>query len=371
MDTITARYLIVDGHQDLAWNILTFQRDYTRHVTETRRLEAATETPARNGDTLLGWPEYLRGNVGMIFGTLFAAPQRSALGDWDNQAYTSYEEAHQRYRTQLEVYHQLFKTRPDCFRLILDKASMSAHLADWQLALDQGADGYELPVGLVILMENAEGVRSPLELTEWWQMGVRIIGPAWTGTRYCGGTREPGPLTHEGYALLEAMSELGFLLDLSHMDEEAALQALDVYPGCILASHANAKSLLKGTDSNRHLSDRVIQGLLERKAVIGIVPANGFLMVDWKNRGGRDAVTLQHVAAQIDYICQMAGNAHHVAIGSDFDGGFGLQSVPGELDTIADLQKLAPILAEKGYSEESIIAILGQNWIDLLERSLP
>ena len=41
-------------------------------------------------------------------------------------------------------------------------------------------------------MEGAEGVRSPSELDEWWQWGLRIIGPAWAGNRFCGGTQEPG-----------------------------------------------------------------------------------------------------------------------------------------------------------------------------------
>jgi membrane dipeptidase len=75
--------------------------------------------------------------------------------------------------------------------------------------------------------------------------------------------------------------------------------------------------------------------------------------------------------AQIDYICQLAGDARHVGLGSDFDGGFGLQSVPVEVDSIADLQKLSPLLAEKGYTDEDIAAILGENWRTRLQCSLP
>jgi membrane dipeptidase len=242
-----------------------------------------------------------------------------------------------------------------------------------QVVLDhwQRTDTDEHPVGLVILMENAEGVRPPADLEEWWGGGVRIIGPAWAGTRYCGGTREPGPLTAAGKILLERMAEYGFVLDLSHMDAPAALQALDRYPRQVIATHGNALALLPGTDSNRHLPDEVIRGLIERNGVIGIVPANSFLMVDWRNRGGREAVSLDLVATQIDYICQLAGNTRHVALGSDFDGGFGLQSAPIELDSIADLQKLSPKLTQKGYTEADIAAILGQNWLRMLRENLP
>jgi membrane dipeptidase len=200
---------------------------------------------------------------------------------------------------------------------------------------------------------------------------VRIIGPAWAGTRFCGGTGEPGPITNEGYHLLDGMAGFGFILDISHMDEKAALQAIDFYPGTMIASHANASALLDDPDSNRFLSDRLIEGLLERDAVIGVVPYNRFLVSRWKKSDGRQAVTLDHLVAQIDHVCQMAGDAQHVGIGSDFDGGFGVQSVPAEIDTIADLQKIVPLLAQKGYTEGHIAAIMGQNWLSILNENLP
>ena len=77
------------------------------------------------------------------------------------------------------------------------------------------------------------------------------------------------------------------------------------------------------------------------------------------------------MADQIDHICQLAGDANHVGIGSDFDGGFGLESVPFEIDTIADLQKIVPFLLEQGYTEENISAIFGKNFTKLLSNSLP
>ena len=55
------------------------------------------------------------------------------------------------------------------------------------------------------------------------------------------------------------MADIGFTLDLSHMDELSARQALDLYPGPIIASHANAAALLPGYDGNRLLQDDVIQ----------------------------------------------------------------------------------------------------------------
>lgn len=358
--------LIVDAHQDLAWNILTFGRDYTQSVADTRRREHGTLVPVHNGDTLLGWPEYQKGRVALIFATLFAAPLRASFGAWDTQSYADPDQAHARYNAQLDAYYRLTDDHPDKFRLVLNQAELKTVLASWQRQ-DVGSP----PVGLVPLMEGAEGVRHPAELEVWWQRGVRILGPAWRGTRFCGGTREPGPFTREGFALLEGMAAYGFSLDLSHMDESAVFQALDTYPGRIIATHANAKALLKDTQSNRFLSDRVIQGMLERQAIIGVVPFNPFLLNNWRPSDGRQVVELHHLIAHIDHICQIAGNAHHVGIGSDFDGGFGLQHTPSEFDTIADLPKLVPLLAEKGYTEEQISAVLGQNWVRFLSQTLP
>lgn len=358
--------IIVDAHQDLAWNMLTFQRDYTRSAAETRRLEKDSAAPDLNGDTLLGWPDYQRGRVAIVFATLFCAPERHRLGEWDTQVYRTPIQAHHLYSAQLDAYHRLVDIHPDQFRLIRNNADLNARLSQWEEGTRE-----EHPVGLVILMEGAEGVQEPAELEDWWQRGVRLIGPAWAGTRFCGGTREPGPLTKEGFSLLEGMADFGFTLDLSHMDEQAALQALDVFPGAIVATHANALALLKGFESNRHLSDRVLRGLIDRHGIIGLVPYNRFLVAGWSPEDGRVAVPLDRLVAHIDYICQLAGDARHAGIGSDFDGGFGLQSVPAGIDTIADLQKLVSLLREKGYTDNDIAAILGGNWLSLLHRTLP
>ena len=369
---------LVDAHEDLAWNMLTFGREYTRSAAETRRLEAGSETVRRNGDTLLGWPEYQQGQVGLIFATLYIGPKRRAIGAWDTLSYETIEEAHRFTRMQLDAYHRLVEAHPEKFQLIRTRQQLDALLEVWKpldaappagnAARRTALEGGGNPVGLVLLIENAEGIRHPDELPAWWQGGVRIIGPAWAGTRFCGGTREPGPLTEEGYALLRGMAAHGFLLDLSHMDEQAALQALDFYEGVVIASHANAVSLLPGAESNRHLSDRLIDGLIARDAVIGIVPANYFLDPDWRSHRQKAHVGLDKVAAQIDYICQRAGDARHAALGTDFDGGFGVQTTPREVDTIADMQQLVPMLEDMGYSRTDIAAIFHGNWLACLRR---
>lgn len=374
--------LLVDAHQDLAWNMLSFGRDYTRSAAETRRLEAGGPTPEHNGDTLLGWPDYQAGRVALVFSTLFAAPRRHREGEWETQIYADPQQAYRLYRAQLDIYRRLADQHPHKFKLVRSGADLRNVLEHWQREeldyvppqpspAEQPLNSTGHPVGLVVLMEGAEGVRSPQELAEWYEWGVRILGPAWAGNRFCGGTREPGPLTPEGYELLAGMAEVGLVLDVSHMDEQAVMQSLDAFGGRIAATHANPLKLLPERDDNRHLSDRVIHGLIEREAVIGIVPYNRFLDSRWQKGNPRQQVSLERVAAHIDYICQLAGDARHVGLGSDFDGGFGWQSVPHEINTIADITRLAVLLAERGYSEADTAAIFGQNWLRLLQEVLP
>jgi membrane dipeptidase len=363
--------LIVDSHQDIAWNMLTYGRDYTRAVHVTRRLEAGTSTPEHNGDCLVGWPEYQRGQVAVVFATLFAAPARKKeVGDV--LLYPDYETAHRLYRDQITLYRRLADSHPDKFRLIFSAGELDDVIEQWSKpGPASGDDGH--PVGLIYLMEGADGIRSPRELAEWYELGLRIIGLAWAGTRYSGGTSEPGPLTDEGRKLLSAMADYNFILDLSHMDEAAAYEALDRYEGSVIATHSNCAALMQGSETNRHLPDRVIRGLIERNGVIGLIPLNTFLKVGWlrKNGSRREEVSLDTFIAHIDHVCQLAGDANHAAIGSDFDGGFGLQSIPPELDTIADLQIVANKLIALGYSEPEAANVLGGNWLRFLRQYLP
>ena len=361
--------LIIDSHQDIAWNMLTYGRDYTRSAYETRRLEVGTVIPERNGDCTVGWHEYQLGQVAVVFATLFATPARKKEAG-DIILYKDYQTAHRLYRDQIDVYRKLADSHPDKFRLVASVNELDSVLEHWSKPLPEG-EGH--PVGMIYLMEGADGILSPRELGEWYDLGLRMIGLAWAGTRYCGGTTEPGPLTDEGRSLLAAMMDYNFILDLSHMDQAAALEALDRYEGPVMATHANCAALMKGSDSNRHLTDDAIRGLIERDGVIGLIPFNTFLKVGWvrKNGSRREEVPLDTFIAHIDHVCQLAGDANHAGIGSDLDGGFGLQSIPPELDTVADLQLVASKLTERGYSESDAANILGGNWLRFLRRHLP
>ena len=80
---------------------------------------------------------------------------------------------------------------------------------------------------------------------------------------------------------------------------------------------------------------------------------------------------METVVTAIDYVCQLAGDARHAAIGTDFDGGFGMKSAPLGFDTVADLQLIGPALSKRGYAAEDIESILNGNWLRMLKGALP
>ena len=366
-------FLIIDAHQDLAYNALTFGRDYRRAAFDTRRSEEGQAVIQRNGQTMLGWPDFQRGQVAMIFGTLFLSPPRHAA-EWETQVFRDACVCRALWRGQVEYYHRLAGDIPDMFRLVNNQADALSVFEEWEKgpAVADGKNPISHPVGLTLLMEGAEGIGAPRDLEEWWEAGVRLVGPVWAGERFCGGMLNPGgSFTREVYELLEVMAGLGLTLDLSHMNERSALQALERYEGPIVATHVNARALLRRPDDERHFTDQTIRHLVERDGIQGVLPFGRFLRPGWSPSDESSQTTLDHLLAHIDHICQIAGDARHVAIGSDFDGGWGWPDGPLEIDTIADLQKLAPRLMERGYSESDTAAILGGNWRKFLERTLP
>jgi membrane dipeptidase len=349
---------IVDAHQDLAYTAIKFNRDLQRPLAEIRAAERSQPSP--NGRATVTFPTLRKGGIGLVFGTIFVAPTsvKWVIPD-PRTSYSTAEEAHQLGMNQLDYYHRLADADVG-IRLVGDNAALEEVVASHQ-------SGRQPLLGIVPLMEGADPIRTPEEAELWYARGLRLVGLAWDDTRYAAGAWQGGGgLTRDGRALLEVMAEFGFILDLTHMSEKATLEALDSYAGPIVATHSNARALVPG---ERHFSDLQIRRVAEHEGLIGVVLYNVFLKEGYQRGGPKESVTLTHVVAHIDHICQTVGDAQHVGIGSDLDGGFGADDIPAEMDSAADMPLVAAALRERGYTEPDIANIMGGNWLNFLRRS--
>jgi membrane dipeptidase len=181
-------------------------------------------------------------------------------------------------------------------RIVTDAAGLDVALADGAIAGILSLEGAE-PLG-----------RDPELVRVFARLGVRAIGLTWNRANDFadGATEDRGAgITPMGRHLLDEMAEVGVALDLSHLTERAAQDAIQHAPGPVFASHSNACAVYP---SLRNLSDAVIQGIGERGGVCGLNLVPVFL--------GPDPVG-QQAAAHARHIARIGGPSVP-ALGADF-----------------------------------------------------
>lgn len=347
---------LFDAHLDLAWNALEWNRDLKLPLSQIRAFEHEL-TDRKVNDPVVCFEELRKGQIGTFIATLL--PRRSAR-DTANSFYQSREAAYAASRAQLLYYRQLVDQ--GYLREISDTQTLNSHTQEW---IDPTE---ETKLGFILSMEGSWSILNPSQIEEWYNLGLRILGPAHYGPDYyCHGTGSVGGLKPDGPELLREMERVGMLLDVTHLSDQSFWEALDIYNGPILASHHNCRSLVP---ADRQLTDDQIKVLIERNAVIGAAFDNWMINPGWViGESDPQTVVLSDILKHIDHICQIAGNANHCGIGSDLDGGFGNEQCPSDLQSIADLRKLIELLQQQGYSDVDIEGIMYRNWTNFFQRA--
>ena len=124
--------LIVDAHQDLAYNALTFGRDYRLSAREIRAA-GSWLSHHRRAREMRCWagPNSSSGQVALIFATLFLAPPAHSA-DWDTQVPRSAAQARSLWQGQVDYYRRLADEQPDMFRLVLNRGGLADLFAQWE-----------------------------------------------------------------------------------------------------------------------------------------------------------------------------------------------------------------------------------------------
>jgi len=355
----THRFMI-DGHLDLSMNAIDWNRDLRCSVQEIRDLEKGMNDKRGRENGTVSFASVRAGNIGLCFATLIAryAKPSHPLGGW-----RSPEQAWSMVRAQLAWYNEM--ERQGELSMIKTRQELDDHLARWNTNKD------DCGIGFLLTLEGADSIVTFDHLHLLFENGLRAIGPAHYGPgTYAFGTNSEGGIGEKGRQLLEQMDQLGMALDVTHLCDTSFWEAIDVFQGTVWASHSNCRSLV---NHNRQFTDDQIKALVDRDAVIGMALDTWMMVPGWKKGAPQNEnppVYLDHMINHMDHICALIGNTNHVAIGTDLDGGFGKEQSPLDIDTIADMQKLNDLLAQRGYSEDDIESIFYRNWMRKLNQVL-
>jgi len=331
--------LIVDAHLDLAYNAF-----HGREVL----LPAAQQTPGNiqeDGIPSVGLPDLRRGSVGLVCATIFCEPD-----DGKGKGYRTADQANAEARRHIEWYHQQFVAGE--MRLVRTASDLPSEPSK--------------SIATIILMEGADSLRNEADVEWFCQLGVRIVGLAWKRTRHAGGTGAPGPLTDEGRQLVRMLDQLRIIHDASHLAEESFWNLLEITDGPVMASHSNCRAF---NPTDRQLSDEMIRALVKRGGVIGMNFYDKFLVPPEEFR--KRKANLNDLLKHMRQVCEIAGDARHVAIGTDMDGGFGREEIPHEIPSAGELPRVAQFLGKAGFAAQDVQGIMGGNWLRFFGKNLP
>ena len=355
--------LIFDAHLDLSMNAMEWNRDLRLPVSDIREREAGLADKPDRGKGMVSFPELREGNVGIVVATQIARYVKtgSPLPGWHSP-----EQAWAQTQGQL-AWYKAMEEQEEIIQLT-SSSELKNHLDLWN---DDSIQAADKPIGFFLSLEGADSLVNVHYLERAYTSGLRMLGPAHYGPgRYAYGTDATGSLGVKGRELLKEMDALAMILDVTHLCDECFWEALDKFKGPVWASHHNCRSLV---DHNRQLSDDMIRALIERGAVIGGALDAWMMVPNWKRAESTPKgmnCSLSTLVQHFDHICQLAGNANHIGLGTDLDGAFGKEQAPYDMNTIADLQLLPSILGSRSYKPGDITRVMSGNFIDFLLKNL-
>ncbi|HEX6452273.1 MAG TPA: dipeptidase [Trebonia sp.] len=356
-----SRFPLIDGHNDLPWEIRnSFGKD-PGQAGLTKRLP----------NTQTDIPRLVEGGVGGQFWSVFVP---GTLGK--DEAVTTVLE-------QVDIVHRMIETYPDRFRLALTADDVGTAFADGKIASLMGAEGGHSIGGSL-------GVLRTL-----YQLGVRYMtlthnqNTGWADSA----TDDPdvGGLSDFGREVVREMQRLGMLVDLSHVAPSTMRDAIETARAPVIFSHSSARAVC---DNPRNVPDDVLLRLKANGGVCmvtfvpsfvspectqwfqdlraearrrGVDPKNMqdlFTVVrpEFEKEHPEPVATLRQVADHVDHIREVAG-LEHVGLGGDYDG---TPSQPAGLQDVSRYPALFSELLRRGWSEADCELLAGANVLRVL-----
>src|SRR5712692_2825523 len=365
---IHRRAIIVDMHADTTQRLVDEKVDLEQHLSD-------------------GHLDAVRAKVGGLdaqFFSIWVEPELFGAGG---------ERAMKRADVQIQAIQALAEKHPETWEVAMTAADIRRIASSGKIAALMGMEG-----GYAI-DEKIENVG------RYYQMGVRYMSGAWSvSTSWAGSSGDEAGKTRGlndfGKQVIREMNRLGMMVDVSHLSDKAFRDIVNTSTKPVIATHSGCRAI---TNVPRNLTDEMIVALAKTGGVVNVifypehiepgyaekkkkVDAEIASMVQRasdeekgdvahkklaRDRVRREEflkrlppVSVARIVDHIDHIVKLVG-IDHVGIGSDFDG---IQAVPADLKSVADLPNLTAELLRRGYSESDIDKILGGNMLRVMEQ---
>ena len=347
---------LVDGHNDLAWEI---------RYSETAPMDVAaydlrTRTP---GHTDFG--RLKAGQLGAQFWSIYVP------GEVKDSGYARIQ------LEQFDIARRFIARYPDRLALALRAADIEREFKRGRIGSLLGMEGGHV-------LENSLGV-----LRSYYDLGARYLTLTHNVTLdwadAAADTARHGGLTEFGREVVREMNRLGMLVDLSHVSPATMSDVLDVAEAPVIFSHSSARAL---TDHVRNVPDSILGRLPKNGGVVMVTFVPAFVsqeVADWEELAAEEVkrlrtvatdtvdlrrrmdewtvahprpnATLAQVADHIEHVRKVAG-ADHVGVGSDFDG---ITHVPVGLEDVSTFPQLFAELIRRGWSDADLRKLAGRN----------
>jgi len=378
IERILAQTPLIDGHNDLPWEIRTrFAQDLSK--VDLSHSTIGLPAPAGSPPLMTDIPRLRAGHVGGQFWSVFIPVEVQGPA------------AVQMTIEQIDIVRQMCARYPNDFAMAFTAVDVvRAHKAG--------------RIASLIGVEGGHQINNSLEvLRAYYDLGARYMtlthsnNTAWADSA----TDNPAHhgLTPFGKEVVREMNRLGMLVDLSHVSEETMRAALAVSEAPVMYSHSSARALV---DHPRDVPDDVLKLVAANGGVVMVNFFPGYVsearrrwdadraaelarynsppfgglyigqperaraaLADWERAHPKPAVGISDVADHIDHIRKVAG-VDHVGLGSDFDG---IPEGPAGLDGVDKYPALLQELARRGWSDADLAKVAGANALRVLARA--
>jgi membrane dipeptidase len=218
-------------------------------------------------------------------------------------------------------------------------------------------------IAILLAVEGGQGINNDLSVLEdFYERGVRYMTLTHAKSLEWAESANPGEetgfdgLSPFGKKVVRRMEDMGMMIDLAHVSERTFWAAMDTVDCPVIVTHGGARG---AADHYRNLTDEQILAMAERGGVIGVI-----FHADYLDPAEEKPRNASLVADHIDYIKDLAG-VDVIALGSDYDGGV---NIPPDLGHAGRLPALTAELVRRGYTEEEIKKILGENFLRAWQR---